>query len=154
MERNYYMTNRQLLLFMVKELHKRGYENLRIIPSLSPSGMSWRCEFFDGRTDLMTASTWLTNYETESSRKIKLTVAQLADNFERDNRVFVEACKVENAEYVSWYSQMVDSLKKDELPYAYAEYFSPTDYWKTSNGRKISILPDDARFIYRMVYRQ
>lgn len=32
---------------MIEELHKRGYENLKTIPSLSPSGVSWHLEFLN-----------------------------------------------------------------------------------------------------------
>ena len=31
------------LLLMIGELHKLGYQRLRIIPGMSPSGMDWRC---------------------------------------------------------------------------------------------------------------
>lgn len=31
------------VLVMVGELHKRGYQRLRVMPFMAPSGMSWRC---------------------------------------------------------------------------------------------------------------
>jgi hypothetical protein len=31
------------VLAMVGELHKRGYEKIRVMPFMSPSGMHWRC---------------------------------------------------------------------------------------------------------------
>lgn len=31
------------LLAMVLELHKAGYQRLRVVPGMSPSGMHWRC---------------------------------------------------------------------------------------------------------------
>jgi DNA-binding transcriptional ArsR family regulator len=31
------------VLLMVQELHRRGYERLRVAPGLSPSGLHWRC---------------------------------------------------------------------------------------------------------------
>jgi len=31
------------VLAMVGELHRRGYQKLRVMPFLSPSGISWRC---------------------------------------------------------------------------------------------------------------
>jgi hypothetical protein len=39
------------VLAMVGELHKRGYQRLRVMPFMSPSGLYWRCwigpsEFF------------------------------------------------------------------------------------------------------------
>ena len=47
---NIYMKNRHKLLLMVQELHNRGYGKLRIVPYLSPSGVSWRCSFVDKTT--------------------------------------------------------------------------------------------------------
>src|ERR1700722_1371360 len=31
------------VLAMVGELHKRGYQKLRVMPFMSPSGHAWRC---------------------------------------------------------------------------------------------------------------
>src|SRR5438445_11614927 len=39
----------RLLLLMVAELHRRGYQQLRIAPYMSPSGMHWRCRFVPKR---------------------------------------------------------------------------------------------------------
>ena len=35
----------RLLLLMVAELHRLGYQRLRIAPGMAPSGMHWRCGF-------------------------------------------------------------------------------------------------------------
>ena len=37
--------NARRLFLMVAELHKLGYEGLRVAPFLSPSGCYWRCVF-------------------------------------------------------------------------------------------------------------
>lgn len=37
------LTPERRLLLAVQELHKMGFEQLRIFPSLAPSGMYWRC---------------------------------------------------------------------------------------------------------------
>ena len=47
---NFYMKNRHKLLLMAAELHKTGYGNMRVVPSLAPSGMYWRCSFVDKTT--------------------------------------------------------------------------------------------------------
>ena len=31
------------VLAIVGELHKRGYQRLRVMPFMSPSGVHWRC---------------------------------------------------------------------------------------------------------------
>ena len=35
------------LLAMVHELHKAGYQRIRILPSMAPSGVHWRCRISD-----------------------------------------------------------------------------------------------------------
>ena len=35
------------LIAMVHELHKAGYQRIRILPSMAPSGMHWRCRISD-----------------------------------------------------------------------------------------------------------
>lgn len=146
MNDNFYMANRQKLLFMVKTLHKQGFGKLRVIPSLSPSGMYWRCSFSDDekRNDFV-ASNWL--YEHENSKEeTQLTTQELVDLFMKENFEFLEHCKGVNEEYEKWYSEMLEQLKKDELPYAFADYFSPTDFWKTSEGKEIKTLPNENRY--------
>jgi hypothetical protein len=140
MATNNYMRNRYKLLLMVKELHKRGYENLRVVPSLSPTGLAWRCEFVIRTGEHFIASNWISELE-EGRELIKHTPEELADMFSRENYIFTDKCRGENKEYSEWYSNMVNSLENGELPYAFADYFSPTDHWETSKGNKIKTLP-------------
>ncbi|UAM98743.1 hypothetical protein K8354_02650 [Polaribacter litorisediminis] len=126
---------------MVKELHKCGYGNLRVIPSISPNGLAWRCEFIDQKkqNDFI-ASTWIESKMVENYKvEMKLSPQELADLFIKENINFLEHCKEKNEEYEHWYGQMVDSLTEKELPYAfdYGEYFYPTDYWLTTKNKKI-----------------
>ena len=148
MEENFYMTNRQKVLFMVHELHKRGYGKLRIIPSLSPSGMSWRCSFIDeSKNHELIASNWIFHHENEhSTEEIKMTIDELADLFVKENFEFIQYCKGTNEEYEKWYSEMLTQLGKGELPYAFADYFSPTDYWETSEGKQIKTLSNERKY--------
>jgi hypothetical protein len=146
MDSNFYYENMQKLLFMVKELHKRGYGNLRVIPSISPNGLAWRCKFIDQKKqNNFIASRWIEskvegNYKVE----IKLSPQELADLFIMENRNFLEQCNGKNDEYEKWYSQMVESLTEKELPYAFddSDYFYPTDYWLTTENKKIVTLPN------------
>ncbi len=151
MNSNYYMKNRQKLLFMVKELHSRGFGKLRVIPSLSPSKLSWRCSFIDERkANEVTASNWLSHFETENTLdEIKMTPLELADKFINENLDFMEHCTGENEIYVKWYQEMVDNLEESELPYAFADYFSPTNFWKTSKGNEIKTLANEKEYYFK-----
>ena len=145
MNDNFYMTNRQKLLFMVQELHKRGFGKLRVIPSLAPSGLYWRCSFVDEtKMNDIIASNWIIKHENENSKEeVKLTTQELADLFVEDYIEFITNCKGLNEEYVKWYSEMLKQLNKDELPYAFADWELPKGVWITSKGNEIKTLPNE-----------
>ena len=142
----------QKLLFIVAELHERGFEKLRIVPSLSPSGMSWRCQFFvvDKSNNLeVIASNWIYQLFDKDNSEIKLSIGELTNLFITQYSDFVERCRGENKIYVVWFSKMLQILIVEELPYAFGEYFSPTDFWKTSLGNEIKIIPGEEFFYIR-----
>jgi hypothetical protein len=141
------MINMQKLLFVVRELHKRGYGKLRIVPSLAPSGLAWRCSFVSKEDEGIVTSTWIDQL-SQNGREIELTIEELTDRFERDHITFLNTCRGENEEYVKWYETMLRSLDIGELPYAFKEYFGPTDYWLTSKENRIKTLPGERRFYY------
>ena len=150
MDNNFYMKNRHKLLLMVGELHNRGYGLLRVVPYMSPSGVYWRCDFVDKstRTHLATAQ-WI--FDLEEGRKckeLKLTPMEMAETFIKEHWEFLELCKGNDETYIKWYSQMLTKLDDDELPYAFADYFSPCGFWRTSKGKEIEILPGDDKYYF------
>ena len=146
MDNDFYSTNRQKLLFMAKELHKQGYGKLRVIPSLSPSGMYWRCSFFNEEKRELIASNWLSEYENGNSKKeIQQKAQELAALFIKENFDFLKHCRGVNEEYEKWYSGMLEKLTKDELPYAFADWEIPQGIWQTSKGNQIKTLPNEKR---------
>lgn len=150
MKKNFYSINRQKLLFMVEELHKRGFGTLRIIPSLAPSGLHWRCSFIDElkKNDLI-SSTWIAGKENENTKEeIKLTIQELADLFVKENLEFINHCKGHNEEYTKWYSEMLKQLKEDELPYAFGDYEMPKGAWRTTKGNEIATLPNHETYYF------
>jgi hypothetical protein len=145
---SYYMQNRKKMLLMVKELHKRGFGKLRIVPSVAPNGLHWRCSFIDKtKGHEFPASQWIYKIELKSRKlEIKQSPEELADLFMQENNEFLHYCKGDNQEYVKWYSKMTESLKESELPYAFSEDFTTTDYWLTSEGSKIQTLPNEKEY--------
>lgn len=148
MANGFYMRNRYKLLEMAEELHNRGYGKLRVVPSVSPSGTSWRCGFVDKRTKTeLTASTWIYGVEEKGvDGEITLSANEMADIFIRDNGEFVELCKGKDERYTKWYSGMLSQLEEDELPYAFADFFSPGRFWKTSKGNEIETLEGEIKY--------
>jgi hypothetical protein len=146
MGRKFYMSNRQKLLFMAEELHKRGFGKLRVIPSLSPSGLAWRCSFFDevNETECI-ASNWIYKLEPETE-EIILSTQELADLFIAENPRFISSCLGSDEPYTDWYSSMLAQLIKNELPYGYADWEIEVDTWETSEGKVINTLPNEKTF--------
>jgi hypothetical protein len=148
MNQSDYMRNMQKLLLMVRELHLRGYQDIRVIPSLSPSGLSCRCSLlFDADAEIQEfiGSSWIFSL-LDRDGDSKLSVEGLADLFIEENREKLDRCRKDNKEYVEWYAGMLKQLEEEELPYAYGEYFSPSDYWETTDGKRISTLPNEKRY--------
>ena len=137
----------QKILFIAEALHTKGYQNLKVIPSLAPSGVYWRCSFVISELDEnyeIIASSWLQKYFDVSIEKIKLNVKELTDKFIEDHKDFLEKCVGRNEEYAFWFQNVLELLDKEELPYAFADYFGPTTYWKTSLGKKLYLNSDEA----------
>ena len=148
-QKNYYMINMQKILLVARELHKRGYENLHVVPSVAPTGLAWRCSFAtisNGEKQSIIVSNWISQFFDDENKEIKQSPQELSELLEKENIDFLSKCKGENREYVEWYNEMLNKLQEGELPYAFAEYFSPTDFWRTSLGTEIKTLPNEKQF--------
>jgi hypothetical protein len=138
------------VLLMVQELHKLGFQKIRIAPGMSPSGMDWRC-----------AVTPVINISSRHGAKIKSGVIpenliarytsanenayfgwvdysdeppeHLADIFLRGHQELTSAGYGEDHEYVEWYQKMLDLTYPDQLPIAYADWPLSGDYMTTTS---------------------
>jgi hypothetical protein len=80
--KNYYMINMQKILFVANELHKRGYENLHVVPSVSPNGLAWRCKFAvmaNGEKQSIIVSNWMHNFVKDENKEIDISIQKLSD---------------------------------------------------------------------------
>lgn len=137
----------QKILFIAKNLHAKGYQNLKVIPSLSSSGVYWRCSFTSSEKNQdfdIIVSNWLQNKFDVSIEKIQLDLSELTEVFIKENKEFLTTCLGKNEEYVQWFKNMLEILQDEELPYAFADYFGPTIYWKTSLGKKLYLSQQEA----------
>lgn len=147
MNPNFYMLNLKKVLFIAEALHQKGYENLKIIPSLSPSGVYWRCSFVTSNANKeleIIASNWIQNLYNISESEINLNIKELTDQFIEEHRDFLEKCIGKNEEYINWFKNALEILDVEELPYAFSDYFGPTTYWVTSLGKKIYLNASEA----------
>jgi hypothetical protein len=127
-----------VLLRLARELHKRGYQKLRISPGLSPSGTSWRCSLTPSSNTERTNGAKMVDYEngahatTAQGQRYfgwddaaKDTIEQLADKFlQRYPRIALES-KGQDKAYVDWFSDVVRLAEGGEFPIAYADWATP-----------------------------
>ena len=132
------------IVMFVHELHKRGYEQLRLFAVMAPTGMSWRWFIYprammlDGgmfeRHGDNTGFECICGSTSDGRSRNQIDVDALIEK----NRGYFELAYGRDPEYVAWYDAIVEHAKKEEYPIAYEEYFSG-DNWKfTSSG---DILP-------------
>lgn len=139
MKKNYYMVNMQKLLHLAVELHQKGFSGLEVIPSLSPSGVYWRCDFINAKTqEKVSVSNWL--QEAYDINVDDLLLDDIAEKFENQHQQFILSCSGEESLYSQWLQNLVSQLERDELPYAFSDYYNDPHYWQTSNGKKIKTL--------------
>jgi hypothetical protein len=148
------------VLLMVSELHKMGYQRIRIAPAMSPSGCHWRCavtpvQNISNRNGAMIANSppnpdLIARYTSGSKNAYfgwmdydDEPPAHLADIFIRGHRALVEAGWGQDLEYANWYQSMLELTDPDLFPIAYADYDLPTDYLMTtspvSESREIKV---------------
>ena len=63
-----------------------------------------------------------------------------ADEFIRGNENIIELAEAKDANYIEWFSQIVEHANKGDFPIAYADYFSAEE-WKFMSGESLSYPP-------------
>jgi hypothetical protein len=132
------------VLVTVHELHKRGYQRLRIMPGLSPSGGYWRCNVTPISNILWSHGAiardfprCFANY-TSGMDSIYFgwedagqdRARDLANKFIRRFPEIVEAGRGRDWEYVGWYLEMLATADQGHLPVSCADWHSePNPRW-------------------------
>ena len=125
------------VLLMVHELHKRGYQRLRISPGLSPSGAYWRCLVTPVTNTLRTHGALVKDYEREvahytsgmdnryfdwSDAKTD-TARELASKFVERFPEISEKGMGRDWAYAGWYAEILGLAERGCLPVAYADWY-------------------------------
>ena len=123
------------VLLMVGELHRQGYQRLRIAPGLSPNGEHWRCAVTPVTNILIKhGARWVdpehlsAHYTTGDGAKYfgwsyaaNLDVAKLAKRFVDEFPLIAGAGQGSDCGYAGWYQEMLGLTQPDLLPVAYRE---------------------------------
>jgi hypothetical protein len=125
----------RVLLLMVAELHRLGYQRLRIVPGVAPSGLYWRCTFasaahFSARHGARIAKDGpMARYSTGQARAYFDWPDAADDTPEQLARKFLErfpeiAAQSQGADaaYAEWYAEMLRLSEPDGAPIAYADW--------------------------------
>ncbi|GLC27763.1 hypothetical protein [Roseisolibacter agri] len=129
----------QRVLSMVHELHKRGYQRLRVMPGMSPSGGYWRCNVTPASNILRTHGamardfTALTAHYTSGMENEYFgwqdartdSARVLADKFVERFPEIAAAAVGRDWAYVGWYTEMLGIAEQGYLPVAYADWWDP-----------------------------
>ena len=125
------------VLLMVAELQLRGYQRLRILPYLAPSGMAWRCAIGPaalfsgdgleldesggfGMTTVSYASASVPEYFNWTDAEYE-TPSGLARLFIKRSPQIVASAKGSDWRYVGWYVEMLGLPYLNLFPYAFAD---------------------------------
>ena len=144
------------VILMVHELHKLGYQRMRIAPGMSASGMHWRCAVThlgniqrthgakacrdngmanrpDGESAFYTSGQGNEYFGWKDSKED--TPRQLADKFiARFPRLANLACGQDWA-YAGWFVLMLGLAEKGFGPVAYADWYeTPDPRWLPTTG--------------------
>ena len=123
------------VLLMVHELHKVGYQQLRICPGMSSSGCDWRVAIVPVTNVLRTHGALMAN---DGIDNLHYTTGQKNEYFgwhdaKNDNARELAAKFIERFpklageglgndwEYAGWYVQMLGFAERGELPIAYSD---------------------------------
>lgn len=128
-----------LVLQMVHELHKQGYQLLRIAPGMSASGCHWRCAVTtranirrDNGAMLVDHDAPAAQYTTgQEDAYFGWTDAQEDDAPELARKFAVRLPQVvdgavgDDWAYAGWYARMLGYAERGLFPVAYADWWEP-----------------------------
>ena len=129
------------ILRLVHELHKQGYQLLRIVPGMSPSGCYWRCAITPRSNVLRSHGAMLSDDErlvahytsgqdneyfgwTDAAQD---DVQQLAAKFTERFGEIVAASHGDDWNYAGWYVRMLGYAERELFPVSYADWIEEPD---------------------------
>lgn len=128
------------IVMAVDALHKKGYEQLRLISYMSPNGCAWRwhiypksyldavsehegyCERVQGPHPCPYYSTASTNTETKIEDLVSAIEVMYAE--------MLADAKFADPDYISWYQQIIEGARNNCYSEAIGEWFTPDEGWR------------------------
>ena len=124
------------VLEMVHELHKAGYQRLRICPGMNSSGSAWRCAVTPITNILRTHGAMTADYDLDVAKytsaqgteyfgwedAMESTARELAMKFVERFPEIVAKGKGEDWAYAGWYAQMLGFAERGDFPVSYNDW--------------------------------
>lgn len=118
------------LMQILHELHKSGYQKLRWMSYMAPTGLSLRCHITTqdhicvNREIVFTgdpSEIWCTSTGAMTTGE---DIKPLVKTFMNENPRLLEIGKGEDVEYVEWFNKLLSFAAKGQTPVFYGEYWS------------------------------
>lgn len=136
----------------VEQLHARGYEQFRILPYMSPSGMHWRVEIAEaaamddseGYVAYRNENVVL-RYSTGSGSEFAGTIVDRSTKPEEVADLILASMPwvqehIADPAYADWYARLMRSITaQDAVPIAFADYYDTRKGWEIGWGSGVFI---------------
>lgn len=134
------------VLLMVHELHKWGYQRLRINPGLAPSGLYWRCSIIPAAragtsSPIARYTTGMMNRYFDWDDAARDSAPQLAEKFVARFPELVAAGVGSDWRYAGWYVEMLGFAERGHFPVAYADWYGDAPPYLARDGDRLLPFP-------------
>lgn len=119
------------LMLLLQELHRMGYQKLRWLSCMAPTGMSLRCfitieENIRWNRELKNwhENTWCisTSIDDSGITDIQPYIREMLEDLSQFD--LLELGKGKDEPYAAWYDKIVEKAKQRKLPFFYGEYWN------------------------------
>lgn len=133
MDKMYHFNPYRRFIRTVEELHRMGYERIRICPSTSPTGLAWRCAITTKANTSKRCGAMLSSeknkdlvFLSNGSFPWEMMSKSPYDNalkFIKSFPTIAEKGKGLDEKYASWFKKVVRECFHFQLPTAYGDYY-------------------------------
>lgn len=124
----------QRYFLVIRELHRMGYELIRVCPCFSPNGISWRCATTVKKFTLKNCGAIYHGPEHTAARTCdgkfafgeceRMTPREIAERFLDHYKHLAKWGNGSDPEYVAWFQKACDLAQRGYVFYAFDDYGS------------------------------
>ncbi|MDQ0613032.1 O-acetyl-ADP-ribose deacetylase (regulator of RNase III) [Microbacterium sp. W4I4] len=130
------------LLASVRVLHERGYQTVRALPYMSPSGIYWRVEISDTPFFTDASARRSVGYSTAGGLEFAGSAVTATTSPETFADLILRALpglvRADDRRYAAWYSELIDLVNEhDRLPVAFSDSYVQEPGWEIGWGSDV-----------------